>query len=168
MGLTNAQSGSSSDKAMTGLIIAGGLVALFLVYKVFRGLGLIKSGQELAEEKNASNVLRAGWFKPDFYKAEIERIKKSGRSVSVKSLFPNSIYFYKDAKKIWDSKGFFKDNESAAIGVMKSYISKSEVSIFSDYFNKQYGRDLIGFMETYMNDKQLSLIYEATSTLKNI
>ena len=162
---------STSDglnKALTGLNIVGGLIVLFLIYKLFRKMGLIKSDAELKEQNQAHDILTSAYFSPLYYQEQIKFVKKKGNSVTTRKMFPNVVHFTDYAKRIWDSKGFFKDNESQAIGVMKSMISKSEVSLFADYFQKQYKRDLVNFMQTYMNDQQLSIIYSATINLKTI
>lgn len=156
-----------NDKQSNIVFIVVGLIALFLIFKIFRGVGLIKSVEEERQTKNAGLLLNVDWLKPEFYKKQVAEAKRRG-AFKAEKYFPNLPHFKDYAKRIWDSKGFFKDNESQAIGVMKSFVSKSEASLFADYFNKTYQRDLSTFMETYMNDLQLSIIFDTIKPLRNI
>lgn len=160
-----------SEKQSNVVLIVVGLIALFLIFKIFRGVGLIKSADEEKEEKQAGLLMNVDWLKPKYYTEQLQILRNKKPQTwkfKVDTYFPNIPNFQKYARQIWDSKGFWKDNESSAIGVMKSMISKSEASFFADFFQKYYKRDLATFLETFMNDKQLNIVYESLKPLRAI
>lgn len=65
------------------------------------------------------------------------------------------------AQLIFEAKGYIYDNEDQAIGAVRDTGSTYNLSYMSGRFQAIYGRDLLGYMKTFMNSEQLSLVYQS-------
>lgn len=163
---------NNQDLIFKGVLL---LILLWVLYLFLKKIHLIPSAQDIKDEKNASLLKEVDYMKPTFYKnkfAEFQNGILKGKSDTykkswLKKKFPHfyTTDFVNFGRKIWDSKGFFKDNESGAIAVMREFKNKIEVSLFAEWFAKTYNKDLATFFDSYMSNTEQSIIY---STLEKL
>lgn len=60
------------------------------------------------------------------------------------------------AKRIYDAKGTFHDNEDEAISAIDECPSKYTAKVIAYYFNQTYKKDLRVYLKTFMNDSELA------------
>lgn len=129
-------------------VLVGG--AIFAGYKLLQKLGLIKTASEAAASNAASVLQTANFFAQDYY--------KTGGAGTL--ILTNAAADFL-AKSVYDSKGYFNDDEDKLFGVFKSLKTKSQVSYLADIFYQKYRRDMITYIRSFLNDNEML-------TLKNI
>ena len=146
------------------LLIAG----VFLIYKLLSKFGLLGMSDE---EKNAQALGESTALND-----EVNKDTKLGKAIKkqlgknnvttqdIKNLTPNRANFGRWIQQIWDSKGTFKDNEDTVYAIMRQMNSQLEINLFAKTFATIKGRDLFGFLATFLSDTQLSNVY---SIIKN-
>ena len=75
-----------TGKVISGIYIAAALIGLFLVYKIFSGVGLIKTGAKKkaeAEKDAASDTLRTlDYFNPKFLDGKLSKYTPLGKTTA--------------------------------------------------------------------------------------
>lgn len=163
---------NNQDLIFKGIIL---LVLLWVVYLFLKKIRLIPSAEDIKADKNASLLKESDFFKPTFYKTKfieygntiLKNKSESYKKQWLRKKFPHFFdkSFIDFGRRIWDSKGFFKDNESGAIAVMREFKNKIEVSLFSEWFSKTYNRDLVTFFDSYMSNAEQSIIFDTIDKL---
>lgn len=69
-------------------------------------------------------------------------------------------------KQIYNAKGLFVDNEPAVYGAFKQLKYKTQVSWLADNFFKTYGKDIFGFLDSFLSDKELAVVTQITDNLQ--
>lgn len=146
------------------------VTAVFIIVRLLNKFGLLgKSDEEKDVEKlSESTALNDEIGKgTKLGKAIVKATGKKTISKSdVERLTPNRPNFNKWINQIWDSKGFFKDNEDKVYSVFRQMNSQFEINMFSKVFSTIKQRDLFGFLSTFMNDKELSIVYNIIKNKK--
>jgi hypothetical protein len=152
---------SGKEWAIFKLILL--IAFVFLLYKLLSKFGLLGMSDE---EKNAQALGESTALND-----EVNKNTKLGKAIQkqigkkvvtpqdVKDLTPNRANFGKWIQEIWDAKGTFKDNEDTVYKIMRQMNSQFEINLFSKTFAVVKGRDLFGFLATFLNDEQLSNVH---------
>jgi hypothetical protein len=130
--------------AICGLLLIG--------LPILRFTGLIKNQSDV----DANAILTGNAFDPKFW-------KKGGAGTLI--LTDASAKFL--AQSVYDSKGFFNDDEDKLYGVFKSLKTKSQVSYLADVFQHIYKRDMITYINSFMNNNELSVLKKIVDGLPN-
>lgn len=139
------------------VLAVGGLGLLFVAgKKIFEALGLSKSGDDKAREeefkKDQAQLSQQDYFDPDFYK------KPGAKLITV--AVANGL-----AKKIYDAKNIINDDEAAVYGVFQALQTKSQVSFLAEIFFNIYGKSLLGFLLSFLNDTEMQTVAKITNKL---
>ena len=131
---------------------------IFLLYKVFKGAGLIKTGAELQASQQAAsqeaqaqilnlNIGTEEYSKPDFWKqpAPAGYTKYVFTATGEREIIT----------KLWDSVGLFDDCEQCMQAQLLRINYKTQYSQLVDAFQKKYGRDLTNWLKEYYNETEL-------------
>ena len=129
--------------AKWGLLLAGG----YLVFKFFKGTGLIPSAQDQQAANLNLNVDRKDWIKPDFY-------KKPAPSGYESPLF-TAAATESMISEIYDSRGFFNDCESCIVGALRKINYKTQYSWLANAFYNKYKRDMTAYIKEGFNETEL-------------
>jgi hypothetical protein len=139
------------DDYLKYLLPVGGLIFLVIFgKKVLEKIGLVDSKDDKNLESNLSNkYLTAEPF--------LEFRKKTGFKVPtyVEDSLINGF-----VKRLYDSKGFFNDDEDNVYSIFRSAQSKLQVSCFAYYFNQIKGRNLIEYLSSFLNSSEIARINE--------
>lgn len=154
----------------TNLVIAfGGLAfAYFAIFKpLFEKLGIKESKEgktvkEIEERENKDNP-----FSPAF----LRNLKAGTKVTLLKSDIKRDL-----AKRIYDSLGYFSDNEAAVVSVFRTLKTQSQVSDLATTFNTIYKTDLLNFLQrgkgylpqAGLNEKELSAIITIVDKLPKL
>jgi hypothetical protein len=65
------------------------------------------------------------------------------------------------ALQVYLAKGYIYDNEASAIAAIRDCQTTYNLSKLAFVFNRTYDLDLLAFLKTFMNDAQLSDVYQA-------
>ena len=147
------------------------------IEKVF---GVDKESREL--EERAKETGRAVYFDTDFwYKTLIKAKKIAPNADKVKASITATIYtgrkpsdYVKTVEAIYKAKagvrigsvglfggsggGLGTDNEEALTNAFKNTNSQYEISLLSYLFGKYYGRDLFGYIDSFVTNKTIDEI----------
>lgn len=172
----------------TGTILnIGLLVGAFLVgRKLLQTFGVVKTQKEQEQEANvikaesgsvtqASSVIPSNpalALNPRYHftimKEYLKKIGKTKPSAEdqkkIYSPFPGSNIFFDVAlqgiaKQLWDSKGFFNDNEEQAFDAFQKARNQAQISYIAGVFQRDYKRDLFSFLQSFMNEAEISKVY---------
>lgn len=173
----------------TGTILnIGLLVGAFLVgRKLLQTFGVVKTQKEQEQEANviqaeSGSVTQSSAVNPSnpslalnpryHFTIMADYIKKKGRSKptgedfkKVYTPFPGSNIFYDVAlqgiaKQIWNSKGIFNDNETQLFDAFQKARNQAQISYIAGVFQRDYKRDLFSFLQSFLNDAELSKVYQ--------
>jgi len=121
------------------LLYAGGLVLLYVAgNKIFQKLGIVKDQEDMAAEAANAQVESENYFDPLYHK---EKLRVYGE---IKTLSDKGVYY---AKKLYDAKGVFNDDEDTVYGVFRALNYKTQVSVVADAFFKLYNKDLKNYLQ---------------------
>jgi hypothetical protein len=172
----------------TGTILnIGLLVGAFLVgRKLLQTFGVVKTEKE---QEQAANVTQAETgsvtqvsavnpsnpalaLNPRYHFTIVnDYIKKKGISKpsgedlkKIYTPFPGSNIFYDVAlqgiaKQVWDSKGFFNDNEGQLFDAFQKARNQAQISYIAGVFQRDYKRDLFSFLQSFLNEAEISKVY---------
>ncbi len=56
-------------------------------------------------------------------------------------------------KKIYDAKGYVKDDEEGILSLFKKFTSQRQTSYISDKFQKEYDKDLYTYLNSFMSNQ---------------
>lgn len=119
-------------------IILGGTV-LYFAPKIMELLGLAKD----KGDKTVDTAQYDAVWTPKYYKDLAAKGK-------IYILTQDSLKNF--AKQVYDSKGFFNDDEDKLTGVFKAINYKTQVSQLAEYFFNTYKKDLYGFMNSFLDN----------------
>ena len=149
--------------------------------------GVVKTKKEEEQEANAiqaetGSVTQSNTVNPSnpslalnpryHFTIMMEYIKKKGKTKAsaedlkkVYSPFPGSNIFYdvalqQIAKQIYDSKGFFNDNEEQLYDAFQKTKNQAQISYVSGIFQRDYKRDLFSFLQKFLAPDELSKVYQ--------
>lgn len=88
------------------------------------------------------------------YVKDLIATKKSNQTVLL--LTVNTMNNY--AKRIYDGKGIFNDDEDQVFSVFRAISTKSQLSQFAGHFSDFYKKDLWNYLNSFLNTQELSII----------
>jgi hypothetical protein len=166
----------------------GLLVGAFLVgRKLLQTFGVVKTAKEEEQEANVNqaesgSVTQVSTVNPKnpslalnpryHFTIMADYIKKKGKTKpspddlkKVYSPFPGSNIFYDVAlqgiaKQIYDSKGFFNDNEEKLFDAFQKTRNQAQISYVSGVFQRDYKRDLFSFLQKFLSVEELAKVYQ--------
>lgn len=126
------------------LISAGLIVGVFIAgRKILENFGLISTKQE---QNALQQLIIDNYFNPNYWKQE------PGALIITES------YSRQLAEIIYDSYGYFNDDESAVYGVFELMKTKSQVSWLSMKFQQYYNKSLLEYLRSFLNNEELAKI----------
>ena len=135
----------------TYILPIGGLVLLYFVLQRF---GLVK---DTVKQQTESEQLFKNYFSPTYLQ---QLMKQGGRTALMTQ---NDVA--RQVKDLYDSKGIFNDDETKLYGAIKRFKYKSQISQVADAFNKKYNKDLAFYLNSFLNESELSRVYDFTDNL---
>ena len=128
------------------------IIAL-IVFLLLKRVGLIKdAAQRLAAKDKAeslANLQNEPSFNPNEYKS---------LNLGLSFLLPNSEANSK-AKAIYNSFGFFNDDEEGLYSIFRSFTNKAQISQVSDAFTQLYEKDMLGVITDYLNASERAFLW---------
>jgi hypothetical protein len=142
------------------LLYGGALVLVYLAgNKIFQKLGIVKSAEDILASQATTQLDKENYFDPAYY----EDRKKI---YTVLSLEDKGVSY---AKKLYNAKGIFNDNEADVYGVFRALQSKTQVSLIAKAFFGLYGKDLKNYLQPstgFLNDSEWQEVVNICSKLK--
>ena len=134
---------------IVGLAVLG--VAYFGIIKpILNGLGITKDAQDRVADKNKEDISKQQVLSPLLYNANKNK-------VTITSAKANT-----SATQIWDAKwgGCYGlcDAEDKAVGAITSAGSLVNVSYIASVFQSMYGRDLYGYLDSFIESSNWNTI----------
>lgn len=129
-------------------IIYGGI--LILLYLVLMRFGLLGKPK---------NVNRLSGFDTSKFKSNVAKYTIA----SYPNIISNDVAT-EYAKQIYDSKGFFKDNDSAVINIFKQVSTRGDVAKIVMAFSQKYGQDMGEYLK-FMDKQNYQLIFDYVSNM---
>jgi hypothetical protein len=139
------------DDYLKYLLPVGGVIFLFIFgKKILEKIGLVDSKNDKNLESNLSNK----YLTPEPF---LEYRKKTGFKVPtyVEDSLINGF-----VQRLYNSKGFFNDDEDNVYSIFRSAQSKLQVSCFAYYFNQIKKRNLIEYLSSFLNSDEIARIGE--------
>lgn len=141
--------------------------AIFTGYKLLQKFGLIKTAEESKQEANIKTATGSkrnakGKEENPFNPLYVKGLIKSGAGKKVKLLPQAQINAF--VTSVYDSKGYFKDNDSAVVSIFKKMETKSQVSQVSEAFSKKYGQDMATYLK-FMDDENYNSVIETVNQM---
>ncbi len=155
------------DKALDNPLLILGAVALVVAVPIFgykkvvapvlETVGLKDSKADKQQAKDYFDFRKTA-FNPTYW-TELSRAGKKFR------YYPEEPGLAR-AKLIWDSNGawYQNDNEDKVYGVFSSASSLSSISTIAYWFQKKYKRDLLKYLRSFLNDREMRKIYAILKT----
>lgn len=144
-----------TGKILTFVYIAGALLALFLVYKILAGIGLIKTAKRKAKEKTqeqAEKELRTAEY------FDTTLLNK----YPLYSPLPGAKEMAKELRKSLRGLGTDEEKIFSIFGRLKNKLNISEIAL---YYKKEYKNDLGTDILNDMTDKEQVTLFQIISKL---
>lgn len=142
------------------LLYGGGLLLLYVAgKKIFQKLGIVETSADVAASQATAQLDKENYFDPAYYE---ERHKL----YTVLSLADQGEAY---AKKLYNAKGIFNDNEADVYGVFRALQSKTQVSLVARAFFRLYGQDLKNYLQPstgFLSSSEWNEVVNICSKLK--
>jgi hypothetical protein len=134
----------------SGYIYAGaGLIGIFLIYRIFKGTGLIKTNVPLTWDTTKPPVNNSVTCKSSY---TAEQIRKG--------------IFAQWAKQVYEAKGIFNDNESAVNDVFFNKIrTRGDMYLLGQYFALNHQGEIISYITSFLDSTELEPIIKKINSL---
>jgi hypothetical protein len=139
----------------TMLLIVGG-VGTGLYFGVFDPILQALHLKDSADDKKANDLGKEKAFDPNYW-------KKGGSGTLLITDLGSRAF----AKVIYDSHGFWNDDEDKVRGVFRQMRTKSQVSFLADKFYQIYNKGLYDYLKTFLGSSDLSAISDIVERLPN-
>jgi hypothetical protein len=144
-----------ANKDYSGYVIpAAAALAILLFGKKLAGVFNV-FGDSAADQANQATITSAtNYFSPNYYKSV------SGAQITTVS--------YADAfcKLIYDAHGLFNDDEAGIYGAFAALHYKTQVSWMAARFFALYQKDLLGYLNSFLNTEELAKVSAIVLKLK--
>lgn len=128
------------------VVTTGLMIAYFGILKpIFNKLGLTND----KDDRDAAKLDEEEAFNPSHARNKPNR-------VTISQSKANNL-----AQQVYGAKGYIYDDEDAAIGAVRDTGTTYNLSYMAGRFNAIYGRDLLGYMKTFMSTEDLATVYKA-------
>lgn len=135
----------NQNKIITGLMIIAAFVILYIVYKILRNTGLIKSQQEQDIKDKFYTLSTTESLKPAYWHTISQKNKSAVLTFTPKTA--ENI-----AKTLKDAFGLFNDNEAKIYGVLSDRIkTKTQISFIAETMQKKFNTSFISLIEDNLN-----------------
>lgn len=142
------------------LLYGGGLVLLYVAgKKILQKLGVVETSADVAASQANAQLDKENYFDPAYY----EERKKLYTVLSLADAGQSY------AKKLYNAKGIFNDNEADVYGVFRALQSKTQVSLIAKAFFGLYGKDLKNYLQPstgFLNESEWNEVVSICSKLK--
>jgi len=165
----------SNDKLVANLAL-GALAYFAVVEPLLESVNLKDTAQERADDISVekgggggSKPAEQNPWSPQYVKNLIDQSSSGGYStklltVSALNKFANDLY---DAKgSLFSSKPFFNDDEELVYAVMRSIVSKSQLSQLAGHFISMYRQDLWEYLRSFLNNEELAKVTNIVLSMK--
>jgi hypothetical protein len=139
------------------------LVIYFLIARpILQKLGILKDKSQRVIDEQAQLPQKQNPFSPNFYK-----FAPVGSKLITRQTAENL------AKRLYDSFGYFSDDEAGIYSVFSTLRTQSQVSFLADVFSQVYKEDLLEFMkrgkglmyQAGLSDAELSSVIDKVNRL---
>lgn len=137
--------------------------AVLLIYSVGQKFGLFPSAESKATEAAAASLKSFKAFNPNFIKNTVNKAGTPGQQFTVKKLTPARALAV--AQQLKKAKGLFNDNEDAIYSVFRTLEYQSQVSQVAAEFLKLTKLELLTYLESFLNQKELAAIADIVNIL---
>lgn len=153
---------SESQKDIAYKIILVLVIYFLLARPILQKLGVLKDKSQRVIEEQQNLPQKQNPFNPNFYK-----FAPVGSKIITRQTANNL------AKNLYDSFGYFYDDEAGITAVFSSLRTQSQVSFLADVFSQIYKEDILEFMkrgkglmpEAGLSDSELSTIIDKVNRL---
>jgi len=154
---------SKRRKSISGLkevnpniLLMGGLAAvlIFGTKSILKMLGFDGGKDEAASMAALQAAGKEDYFNPNYYK------KVNGAKILTVAAAQML------SKKIYDSKGFFNDDEAQLYSAFQSLTYKTQVSFLAEQFARIYNKSLYGYLDSFLNVRELGNVATICNKLK--
>ncbi len=137
------------DPLTGGLLVVGLFGGYYVFKKIGETFGLVRT-----EQDEKADALKVADYMAPAYALNLQKQKKKFYG------FPNQATTAANiAKRIFESKGVFNDNEAQLMGALNQFTYKTQISIVSYYFLKKYNKDLAQFLSTFLSAQEMAALY---------
>ena len=141
------------------ILAVGGLALVFFGGRaILQKLGIVEtaSDQAAAMETQAqmTQLSTGNYFDPDYWRS-------GGAGTLIITLGAAQNY----AAIIKNAKGILNDDEAAVYGVFQSLKTRSQVSFLAMVFFQQYGQSMLGFLQSFLNESEMTTVAKITNKL---
>jgi aminoglycoside phosphotransferase family enzyme len=163
------------EHLIIGAYILGVFIAVFAIHKVMQKFGLIDDGTQanrddlLAKDvtlNDKENKAIYGGVKTTKDASGNIKVSKKDVTDKLNKQFPSHSQWAKFIITIMQADGTFIDDEQAVISVMKQFTTNLEFKAFSTMFYKQTGKDLLGYISSFITSNNLMDIHNILGRLK--
>ena len=139
-----------------GIVMVIGGVGYFLIKSIGNKKMYEKIAEAIGGPAGSSSAQFNSWFDPDYHKnaSDGKFVYKKQRHAVVN----------KWGDDIYDAKGYVYDTEDTVYSVFRSMPDAVAVSQTSDKFQKEYSRDLLEYIKSFLNKTQLNTLYKILET----
>lgn len=155
----------SLKRATSNPIVVYGIVAVASYYLVIKPLLQSLNLMDTREEKDAAKLqsqtenaeVSKDYWNPNY-------LKQAGTGYNVYLMTEENMRTY--AKRIYDAKGTFNDDEESIFAVFRLMKYKTQIAFLAFWFNKLYQKDLYTFLrDGVFNKDELATLLTITSKL---
>lgn len=118
--------------------------------------GLLPSSESRKAESNAAALDSKKEFQPGYAAA----YAKSQGWKKYKTYYLKQARALALASDIKKAKGIFNDDETAVYSTLKNVNYKAQLSQVAETFRKQYGTDMVEYLKSFLNEKELSRVFD--------
>ena len=141
------------------ILAVGGLALLFFGGRaILQKLGIVETASDqaaaLETQAQMQQLSTGNYFDPDYW-----RTGGAGTLLLTVGAAQNYAAILKNAK------GVFNDDESAVYGVFQSLKTRSQVSFLAMVFFQQYGQSMLGFLQSFLNETEMTTVAKITNKL---
>jgi len=129
-----------------GLLLGGGLV--------LQKFGLLPSMDSIKNEKAASELDKLPELRPGYAKKQAAEM--GYKKYSTMLLKPAGALAV--AAQLKRAKGIVNDDELGVYSAFKAVRYKTQVSQVAEVFKREYNLDLLEYLRTFLNDKELARV----------
>lgn len=147
------------------LILSVALVVF--IFKMFQKIGVTDTKEERRDSRQAYKLEGIKEFDPKEAQRMTDKLVKQGKTkAEILKLSPNLTRMGTIARNIYDSKGFFKDDEIRALSFFNLLKNRYELALLSAYFSKEYKKDLVSYWKSFTNEEEQARLYRILKPLK--
>jgi hypothetical protein len=123
------------------LAIGGIAILYFGGRKILQALNIVSD----KEDKTAENLGKENFWD---YTEFLDKAPKN-------SIILSSSQGYQFANDIYNSYGYFNDDEEKLYGVFRNLKTKSQIASLCYWFNKKYNKDLYSYISSFLSSGEL-------------